>query len=281
MRRLRRVTAPPVLVAVLVAVLVSCSSGPAEQTAAAAEPALGPVPRITAYTQVTRPLDTYLPTVQQKLALQRVAAAAVNRCLRQRGVSGAVTEPPTLAAFVAGTARDRVVRSDLWGFYDTQNYRSFGYRRPPGTVDMIKVPRPSGPADVISQCLQAGRDVLRPLGPDGIDGLPDGGPPIPLTDSRYRQAVAAWSTCMREQGFPFGDPLAAQNEVQQRLDAPLTAKDRATAVSDVECKNSTNLVGVGTAVLTAYDRIYIAAHETQLAARRDQVDKVIRSGSGA
>ena len=54
----------------------------------------------------------------------------------------------------------------------------------------------------------------------------------------------------------------------------------ATATADVQCKISTNLIGVAMAVQTAYDQQYIDAHTDQLAAYRERLQRAV-AGTGA
>jgi hypothetical protein len=257
--------------------LTACGGG---STAAppAAEPALRPIPRIRAYTQVTLPIEAYLPSVDQQLTLQRIADTAVNRCLREKGYDRGVVEPPTLPAYLHESARDQVVRSDLWGFYDTDNYRTYGYRRPPDVPGSIEIRNPPAPDNAVAECRKAGQAALGSLAGDPLT-LPDGGPPVPRGDSRYRAAVQAWSACMAAQGFPSPDPITVQGSVQAPLTRPPTARDISTAVSDITCKNKTNLVGIAVAVQSAYQNMYIDKHVTQLTAHKEAMEKVIRAGS--
>jgi hypothetical protein len=273
-RLIRRIAAA----AGLTLALTSCGGG-TDAAPPAAEPALGPIPRITAYTQVTLPIDAYVPTVDQQLTLQRIADTAVNRCLHGKGYDRGLVEPPTLSTFMHESARDQVVRSQLWGFYDTDNYRVYGYRRPPDIPGSIEIRNPPVPDNVFAECRKAGQTALGTLAPDPAS-LPDGGPPIPVGDSRYRAAVQKWSACMADQGFPAQDPITAENSPQSRRDNQPTAREISTAVSDVTCKNKTNLVGIAVAVQSAYQKIYIEKHITQLTAHRNAVEQAIRTGSG-
>src|SRR5262249_27537689 len=100
--------------------------------------------------------------------------------------------------------------------------------------------------------------------------LPDGGPAVPVKDPRMVAVDAAWSTCMKDKGFHYANPVAALTDPQwtPKGSGPTTptTKEVAVATADLACKRSTNLMGVAVAVETAYDQQYIASHRAQLAA---------------
>jgi glutamate racemase len=51
----------------------------------------------------------------------------------------------------------------------------------------------------------------------------------------------------------------------------------AAATADVQCKISTNLVGVAQAVQAATDQVYIGMHATQLATYKNHLQDEIRA----
>jgi hypothetical protein len=75
-------------------------------------------------------------------------------------------------------------------------------------------------------------------------------------DPRVVEAVAAWSACMKGKGYTYASPSDAAGGWD--LVAPATAVEIQTAVDDVRCKQSTNLIGIWYTVQVAYESQLIA-----------------------
>jgi len=197
-------------------------------------------------------------------------------------------DPSQIPKFVAGLLSDNVVRSDLWGFFDTNTatYSRYGYGRPPTASGSFTSTPPQGPQNVVENC-EAEANSSLPGGSDSrpeflvdIHALPGRGPEVPLTDSRWLAAQRKWATCMADNGFPgYATALDAIGDPKwQRLDssgrpsnAGASAAEVATASADITCKQKTNLVGIGLAVQSAYDQRYIQANTDALAKFRTKI----------
>lgn len=102
-------------------------------------------------------------------------------------------------------------------------------------------------------------------------------PNIPLVDQldqqsltnsqrlpQVRAVISAWSACMKRSGYQAGSPLTASLLSQQYDAAPGSALDRKIAVTDVACKQSTNLVRVWFEAESGLQKQYIAADQVRL-----------------
>ncbi|MET7685296.1 hypothetical protein [Streptomyces sp. NPDC005423] len=78
-----------------------------------------------------------------------------------------------------------------------------------------------------------------------------------------RAVFAKWSQCMRARGFSYSDPLAATSDSAWRTKTA-SAKERAAAVADAECKKRNNVVGVWYAVDAALQRQAMAKNRAAL-----------------
>lgn len=67
---------------------------------------------------------------------------------------------------------------------------------------------------------------------------------------------------MKEKGFSFESPIDAIGDPAWQ-GGSVTAEQISAAVADVDCKISTNLVGIGVAVQSAYDQRYIDEHRAE------------------
>lgn len=267
-----------------VGLLCGCTTRQPDVASTLPEPTLGPVPPITSLAQITRPIDSYLPDVQRILGLLSIETRKVNSCLASKRATGQYSpsdDQSLLAPYVAGARNDNVVRSDLWGFFDTDRAKvaTYGYHRSAAEPGMLMGGVPTGAdATVLQACREAAEGGLPSdggvLALAGTRSLPNRGPQVPTNDSRWVAAVADWAKCMAEHGFPdYPTPLdAIGNHEWYQASGVVTPKEIATASADIECKLKINLVGIGLAVQRAYDQQYIEANRDALAKYKQQLD---------
>ncbi|MDY0914973.1 hypothetical protein [Rathayibacter festucae] len=240
-----------------------------------AEPPLGTVSEPTDPSQIVRPIDQFLPDTQVVLQLIRAERAHQIDCLRGLTDDRAIDWPldeEAVRAFVQGNAGDEVVRSDLWGFYDPQNASRLGYSRAADQAGALESGVPQGvSSEDFAECSIAVHGAF-PLGSGGgafsaghVSSLPNGGPPVPTSDSRVEEVVEEWSACMKKRGFEYPDPVTAMIDQGWKPGvSSVSAEQIATATADMDCKAETNLVGIELAVQSAYDQEYIESHREAL-----------------
>ncbi len=259
-------------------------------TGGSLEPTLETIGTVSNEAQAARPVDVFLPSPGEILEVAHIQENAITDCYAKHGITGKYSfarNPSDLAMFINSSIRDRVVRSDLWAYFDTTNANHHGYKRPPGELGVLMAASPDGQetkfrdreAEIL-ECI----DRVRQDAPGEFDAirladsgsLPERGPTIPLNDSRYVEAVAKWSTCMKERGFNYSDPVAAIGDEQWSDTETADSQEIATATADIDCKISTNLVGIALAVQTAYDKQYIDTHQEALTQFRNDLDIYLR-----
>jgi hypothetical protein len=256
-----------VVVAILPWLLSACgtSGHPTDNGGSAAtssrQPTIGPVPTISVTSQVDLPLFSYYPTASEIVTLARNWDNAVDQCVGTPALSVTPQEESAI-----GSAVDSVrTFSSMYGFFDTSRYRQAGYEPVVSGFEISLSPSVQVAVDKCQAKLASswGFD-LRNLLSDPGGAFPSGGPPVPIHDSRYTRVVSAWSKCMRSKGFDYETPLAPLGS-ESRLNGtwPKSA-EIATATADVDCKISTNLVGMAVAVEAAYQAEYIGENQSQL-----------------
>ncbi|MFD7236731.1 hypothetical protein ACFWAT_15695 [Streptomyces syringium] len=116
---------------------------------------------------------------------------------------------------------------------------------------------PSFPADAL---------VVRQLNMDSFEQSKN--------DARVRTVLRKWSNCMKAEGFSYAGPLDAPRSM---ADGPrASAREIATARADVACKERTRLIGVWSAVESAYQHRLIKERAKELAAARRERDDRLR-----
>lgn len=224
---------------------------------------------------VSRDIDRYLPNAGKILELATAREAVVSKCLQQHGLTerySLVTSE--LTRFVNDTVRDRVTRSPLWGFFDVSAASQSGYQRS-ASSGSITIPALS--EEGTRSCLAQDDADADPLQYLFEGSLPNGGPPVPRDHPVYRKAVESWSACMEQKGFQYSDPQDPINEYSQQ--PQVLAAQRSVAEADVECKISTNLVGIALTVQKAYDRKYVEENLGSLRTMAEHIDSQIRSAA--
>jgi hypothetical protein len=287
-----------------VALLTGCGGGPAKP-AAPPPPLVGPVPVVQTVDQVSRPIDPYLPRPEEVRMLISAANVLNARCMAGFGLSGGDTHATDIDEHGARVA---TAHTHLYGFFDPAIVAADGY----DLVQLQSSQEPGKPARApmsdVAMTVEIGQDQAhhpvtayagKPVPAGGCEGeaargtggalpdmnaagLPDGGPPMPLSDPRVLDATAKWSSCMAAKGYHFATPYDAMTgpapESAQVVGPRGSQKvvhspaEIAQATTDLACKQGTNFMGTVTAVQAAYDQQYINSHGPALAQYRKALD---------
>ncbi|MFC8715913.1 hypothetical protein [Kitasatospora sp. NPDC057198] len=95
-------------------------------------------------------------------------------------------------------------------------------------------------------------------------------------DSRVVKVVADWSACMAGRGYRTGNPLTAIKDIGLGGDRISSPEAVTAARADLDCKRSTNLVGIWSAVETAYQKRLAEKNAQTLELARTQQDERMR-----
>ncbi|MEU8153519.1 hypothetical protein AB0B94_07635 [Micromonospora sp. NPDC048986] len=91
-------------------------------------------------------------------------------------------------------------------------------------------------------------------------------------DDRVVAVQKSWSECMKKEGYDFPNPLDAAD----RSTNPSSASSIRTALTDIDCKNQTNLIGVSFAVEVAYQSGLIQQNLERLKAVKDRLESEVQ-----
>lgn len=254
----------------------------------AAEPRLGRIPTITERGQrLAMPIDAYQTSASDLKLIDQAASLKARDCMRSLGYR-------SWSANTVTTSRPSDYKElDLLDYLDPASVRKVGY---PHTLDDKQSPAVTSN---VAPGPKPGKEALRAFvgdAPRTTDGraIPPGGclrqgdsavegaaqalPMDPrlldvqakfsaLRDSRMRNAFAAWSACMANDGLRYPDPLSAQNDGRwgrRPASTPASDEEKRVAYADSQCEQKINLVGTYKALEMAYQEQSINANRAKI-----------------
>lgn len=269
-----RTAVPAVALTVLTGCAGSPDAGGPDPTAPVSEPSAKESDSAGDYT-FRLPIAKYSYTESQIAVINSAQDALTERCMQRFGISYRVPEPPR-------QSRDSDRRYGLSSASDATHY---GYHLPPSPsynpdqgldAEQIEVlygerggkntpsPNPdqhhgkipvNGCRGEAVRTLSAGHEYN--TGAKVASDIANRSYRESADDSRVRDAVSRWSSCMKSHGFTYSSPLAALEGAS--LDDPkVTRREIETAEADMRCKSATNLLDIWFSVETSIQKAEIA-----------------------
>ncbi|MEV6173373.1 hypothetical protein AB0L99_34840 [Streptomyces sp. NPDC051954] len=278
--------------ALSVVVLSACQSG--GRTASKPETSSSPATKTVAGVPVpVLPLDSYGVSAEQRAVLDQAVDELAGTCMKAKGH----TWPARLKRLgVARSANER-----RYGVIDPEAVRVYGYHLAPPvgvTVEQLaeearqEKKRKALMTDALTKAY-TGRDgattgtsltggcrgealkqmgLLRLEALTAVDLAQQQGWKRTEVDSRAKAVNAKWSACMKKVGHTYADPHAAagdpawwgKGEGDSAAPKKVGAREIATAVADVKCKQQVDYVTVWQSVETAYQNKIIKANKQEL-----------------
>ncbi|MFF7635795.1 hypothetical protein ACFZB9_21985 [Kitasatospora sp. NPDC008050] len=222
------------------------------------------------------PIEDYLLTPAQDAHLEHAVWVVAGGCMKRQGFD--FQAPPELAHQRSGSEVPR-----RYGPADPATAAVEGYHSP-ADPDQQPQPRTPLPADLPAperaaltgtghgapaggchgeaQRQLAGTD---PLGSSQLAGQINSMSYTQATaDPRVKAAFAAWSACMKAEGYTYATPVDAYNDPRWQQSSTPGRLEIATATADTGCKRRTNLIGIWYGVDAAYQQQQIRLHQAQL-----------------
>jgi hypothetical protein len=224
----------------------------------ASEPPVAAIPAQVDVRELSLPLDPYELDPRDRLTVSRAHLALMADCLGRHGIDIEIPEPRP----IPWAWHER-----RYGLTDEGRAARHGYHVSQIT-DRPHRREPSLPDDIADDCVDWARHRLNQGAPD----LPEPQLAQMLAlrahllsreDRRVQAVFSAWSRCMRQTGFSYPDPMAANNDPAFATEQPTETEIRA-AVADVRCKRKVGVVEVWSAVETAYQRQAVDARHDRL-----------------
>lgn len=252
------------------------------------------------------PLEAYMETYQDTVALDDAERHLETQCLADYGLH--VTSPP--AGQTPPPKADDSNMPRRYGITDRALAEKYGYGLPDGmqhqegtkmpelTKDQIEVLTgrtsirngPADPAPEKAPSTYQGKEIHQ----DGCAGWADdqlGTRDMDfslvsqldgesLTRSQQtpsvRNAIAAWSTCMKGKGYTVGTPYHV-GDVVPHTDGSPSKEEIVVAIADIDCKQSTDLVKIWFTEDSRIQEQQIKDHQSALDALRTRRIKAVAS----
>jgi len=177
-----------------------------------------------------------------------------------------------------------------WGYLGTALAQQDGFNVPPGTSarTLLGISVPAANLGSVSQAEQAAVSRCFTIIHGFTDSMQSGALAVitTLSNDIYRdvrqhpavmKATRSWSACMGKNGYSFGQPYDAffselkqmrQTQQSSGQPAPITPSvdhaQLATATSDADCTQSTDLAGIYFAVQASYERQLVSTNQQAL-----------------
>jgi hypothetical protein len=262
------------------------------------------------------PIEAYMITAAQLDVLNRAGALLVTQCMAAFGFS--YQQMPSPAPAQPGQMARRYGIMDAaaaseYGYHPApgDGIRAKQIQRQPDSVDSGgRLPAAewraltgrSGPQDPASAAVAVrakvngrlvpaggceGQSRRRVHGDDGaavaeeqgmVDQINDAGFVASKTDPRVRDVITKWSSCMRDEGYSFPDPMAAVGSADLSRAEP-SKRELATAVADMACKLRTNLISTWNRAEASYESQQIKKNAVTLDAYRAHFTAQVRQAA--
>jgi hypothetical protein len=254
----------------------------AAAAAATAEPTVDSIPSITDWRDISLPLDAYVQDFAERQTVLRAEYVLTKSCVEQFGFQFTAPAWDKSPADVPNGGQPAHYR--LYGLLDDDHAKQMGYHsygeNPASEAAYAAKKLSDDYYNVVAAKFGGGVFDGKTI-PDGgclgaaqreVEGTTDLSMPLQLafdawtasnSDSRVVAAFAKWSKCMADSGYDYSSPTEANNDPKWSGDKA-SAEEIAVAVADVNCKKTTNLVGIRIAVDAAYQRETISQRGVEL-----------------
>ncbi|CAL9502791.1 hypothetical protein SUDANB176_03477 [Streptomyces sp. enrichment culture] len=242
------------------------------------------------------PIEGYLISYPERIAWQRAQQNLWKSCMERFGFKEFDPPPPGI---VPDPNFNDANMARRYGISNAEEAEQYGYHLPGGNVE----PPAWEPAAGAEGAVFAGVGTDLRSGSYQGEKVPEGGcrgeAQRKLGELRYtlagkvdyasleesrkdpavRKAVAAWSSCMKKQGYAVDHPYETPDLVTS-LGAPAPSADEiALATADIGCKKKTDLIGIWYAAEKRIQLRRIEENQLALDEERKKNDAVLKTAA--
>jgi hypothetical protein len=264
-------------------------------------PSVAVIPKLDTVQGLTLPSEAYKPAAAVFNLVADAQQKVTADCMRQYGF--ALAQLPDPVPVASQTAR-------LYGVSDLATAQRYGYHLPSSAArDRALQQRAAGGASyspsellVLSGSATGDQESARYQGkqiPVGgcqgqarrqVTGADDIDPTHladtiavvmwqkSQSDPRVVTVVKSWSACMNQGGYHYPSPVGV-TDPRWSLSGPVAEVEIQTAVTDVKCKQRTNLIGVWFTIESGYERQAIQQNIEQLTQIKNQWTAAARNAA--
>ncbi|WP_084425234.1 hypothetical protein [Kibdelosporangium aridum] len=264
----------------------------APDRAADTPPPLGEVRPVSSGADIVLPFRDYQMSAAQLDIVERATTVMARTCVQRFGLDWPLPRTEPTEAAVVGDA-------NRYGIIDRAEVVQRGYHPPPEpqrapddtppSLDAVAVYAGKGASVVAGRpvpeggCVGEARRQLAQGAPAGLSGaeFADLDQQIFLraqADDRVSAAMANWRACMATSGYHYTDVWAANNDARWATAQPAPG-EIATATTDLDCRDASNLVAIWLAVESAYQRQAIAGRSAEFDATATKLRIMVENAS--
>ncbi|NEB11466.1 hypothetical protein G3I32_21915 [Streptomyces coelicoflavus] len=272
-------------------------------------------PKITNANDKSMPLDTFLLNPEQSQTVDNAYAGLVSDCMKRFGFD--YTPPRNQGAQRSGDAPTTRI-DGRFGVQSVEDAEKWGYHPAGGAGEEADSPWGNKGQKMTAAMQTAERgsdDPKEKFGPGGqvVNGesVPDHGcvgeARKKLTgsvegnladaklatdlkfdtlvkaqqDERTRAVFAKWSSCMKQKGFDYADPLEANGDEKWAKTPQPTRHEIQVATADQDCRARHNVVGIWFAVDYAYQERAVERNAEALADVKKDTESLLKAAADA
>ncbi|WP_405899601.1 hypothetical protein OG242_20815 [Streptomyces sp. NBC_00727] len=139
---------------------------------------------------------------------------------------------------------------------------------PPAGIDKASIPKGGCVGEVRRKIPLLNEDLASRLDAESLDKS--------RNDARVVKALSAWSTCMSKRGYDVATPLNVPELSNAGKDGGASESEISTAVADVECKESTDLIKTWFSVETEIQKQQIEKNQLALDQARKKNQETLK-----
>ncbi|MFJ5548681.1 hypothetical protein [Streptomyces sp. NPDC093225] len=226
----------------------------------------------------TLPVESYMPTASQAQTITRARAKAIAKCVNEAGFPQ-WTPPPALPPLGGKTLTDW-----RYGIHDKKLAGRRGYHPDAAEQKAYNTAMEVGAVDrtgtddgVKRRCAslaEAKVPTAQLLG-SYAETLGNNAFRKATASPQVKEVFAKWSSCMKAKGYSYKEPMDANDDPRFNDPDTVTRREIATALADIECRDTYNVAKVWFDAEAAQQRPAIAQHKQRLDSDRNATSQAV------
>ncbi|WP_226484077.1 hypothetical protein [Streptomyces parvulus] len=242
------------------------------------------------------PIESYMFSDDQRQKIVTAKEHVIRDCMRRQGFAYTVSQ-------ASSSFKPESLTALRYGITSLPDAENLGYR-PKGSEESTSTERKTNPVSKewtealqgtgkphtrknqtipAGGCVEESRNRLHDTEKDGGGGDAEISNSInaaswnqSFESKEVEEAFSKWSTCMKNHGFRYADPMESNNDAKWRRTKTATRTEKRVAATDVRCKNLHDVVEIWYTSDKNYQKNMIAANIEQLEKVRQRIGTQVR-----